>query len=262
MTSPDDRAPIDPVFEGLFRPDEVAAPEAGAPEVVAPAIVEAPPAPEAPEAPPTPPVVVESSLADTGRLFRSQGAQDHDDAVLAVEGRGRLRTLERSTSPATEESPTGDEADSGGAPDADDLGSRPAEASEVPVEKGSRGHRRQINAAAVYLIVFGVTIIVAFLNALLASGHLGWPTGVALLIASVYAALSVRRADDTVAMIVPPLAFVVAALTAGQINIGAVEGSLFNRAAVVFFTLAENWVWIILATLASAVIVLVRRKRA
>ena len=55
---------------------------------------------------------------------------------------------------------------------------------------------------------------------------------------------------------------IVAALTAGQINIGAVEGSLFNRAAVVFFTLAENWVWIILATLASAVIVLVRRKRA
>ena len=83
----------------------------------------------------------------------------------------------------------------------------------------------------------------------------------ALLIASVYAALSVRRADDTVAMIVPPLAFVVAALTAGQINIGAVEGSLFNRAAVVFFTLAENWVWIIVATLAAAVIVLVRRKR-
>ena len=82
-----------------------------------------------------------------------------------------------------------------------------------------------------------------------------------ILVASVYAALSVRRADDTVAMIVPPLAFLVAALTAGQINIGAVEGSLFNRAAVVFFTLAENWVWIIVATLAAAVIVLVRRKR-
>ena len=83
----------------------------------------------------------------------------------------------------------------------------------------------------------------------------------ALVISSVYAALTVRREDDVVAIIVPPVAFLVAALTAGQLFIGSAEGSLLNRAVVAFFTLADNWFWIIGATAAALVIVLVRRRR-
>ena len=95
-------------------------------------------------------------------------------------------------------------------------------------------------------------MLVAFANVLIADGEVGWPTGVALVISSVYAALTVRREDDTVAIIVPPVAFLVAALTAGQLFIGSAEGSLLNRAVVAFFTLADNWIWIIGATAAAA----------
>ena len=63
------------------------------------------------------------------------------------------------------------------------------------------------------------------------------------------------------AIIVPPVAFLVAALTAGQLFIGSAEGSLLNRAVVAFFTLADNWFWILGATAAALVIVLVRRRR-
>ena len=58
---------------------------------------------------------------------------------------------------------------------------------------------------------------------------------------SVYCALTVRRDDDIVAIITPPLAFFIAAITAGQVFRGASGGGLLNRAQLVFFTLADNW---------------------
>jgi hypothetical protein len=36
---------------------------------------------------------------------------------------------------------------------------------------------------------------------------------------------------------------------------------MLNRVVVTFFTLADNWFWVIGATLAALVIVLVRRRR-
>jgi hypothetical protein len=36
---------------------------------------------------------------------------------------------------------------------------------------------------------------------------------------------------------------------------------MINRAVVTFFTLADNWMWVIGATLAALVIVVVRRRR-
>ncbi|HAN71013.1 MAG TPA: hypothetical protein DCQ36_05415, partial [Actinobacteria bacterium] len=113
----------------------------------------------------------------------------------------------------------------------------------------------------VYLVVIGLTVVVGFINALLGGGTLGWPSGLALLIGSVYGALVIRRDADSAAFIIPPVAFLVATLTAGQVFLDANEGSLLNRAVIVFFTLAENWIWIIGSTLVALVIVLVRRRR-
>lgn len=246
----------DDVYASYFRPDPPDIPPAPPADAVADpdesvaAVVEGQPAP-------SPGQTVEESSADTGRLFRSQGVVGHEVAVLALasDHGGRLRTLsrERDENPSTADSA----ADSPDAPD----GTTPEP--KVKRGRGARSSRRSgISAGAVYIIVFGLTLIVAFVNAWLASGTLGWPTGVALVLASVYCGLRVRREDDIVAMFVPPLAFFVAAITAGQLLLGAQAGSLLNRAQKAFFTLADNWFWIIGATLAAVIIILVRRRRA
>lgn len=283
----DDAAPIDPDFAGLFRPEDVAppappvdapspAPPQGPAAGVGPASEPEPEPTDARPAPADAAPIAEPSV-DTGRLFRSQGVVGHEEAVLALASDhfGRLRTLERrrdgepTAAPAAaaavaldDEPPAaGDAAPHPEAAD-DALPLSPPAAATADVTEGrSRRRARGITGGAVYLIVIGVTVLVAFANALLADGDLGWPTGLALLVSSVYAALTVRREDDTVAMIVPPLAFLAASLTAGQLFLGSAEGSLINRAVIVFFSLADNWIWIIGSTVVALVIVLVRRRR-
>lgn len=289
------RDPIDPDFAGLFRPDDSPPVPTDDDEphfepIVDPVIdprdeahandvVDAPAEVDRDDAAVIPPAPVEQSsitvppdpIADTGRLFRSQGVEDHDEAVLALtsDHAGRLRTLARrdeavlpDAGPVGAEAPIGTDGEQ--VPVIDGVGAAAVDGGRRRRSMRGRqqGHRaRGVTGGAVYLIVIGVTVLVAFANVLIADGKVGWPTGLALVISSVYAALTVRREDDTVAIIVPPVAFLVAALTAGQLSIGSAEDSLLNRAVVAFFTLADNWIWIIGATAAALVIVLVRRRR-
>ena len=290
------RDPIDPDFAGLFRPDDAASPEAPAwsfeeephfEQVLDPVVD---PREEEPDDQPDDPAMPSAADADaglaepartppavdTGRLFRSQGVAGHQEAVLALSSDrfGRLRTLERvkdeppmlaDAGPvviAATASAAAVSLNAGGAPaDAATMTRRERRRRDAEQGSGRRG-ARNITAGAVYLIVIGVTVLIGFANALLADGDVGWPTGIALVAASVYAALTVRREDDVVAIIVPPIAFLVAAMTAGQLFLGSTEGSVLNRAVIVFFTLADNWYWIIGATAAALVIVLVRRRQA
>ena len=270
---------VDPAFAELFRAESL-------PSAPAEAIPEAepqlgPPAgPEAELEPAAAPSVAESGV-DTGRLFRSQGVKGGTTAVLALtsDHGGRLRTLARIDAdasvdalpvrvPLPTEQPLGHPA---ATPDDGTTGDE--HQAEVPVAatSDSRPARRTprarsdqggLTALAVYGLIIGVTLIVAFVNALVASGDVGWPTGVALLAVTVYCAMKVRREDDTVAIITPPIAFFLAAMTAAQLFLGSAERSLLNRAVVAFFTLADNWFWIIGATVAAVVIVIVRRRRA
>ena len=283
------RDPIDPDFAGLFRPDDVppAPVEDDEPhfEPIVDPVVDprdesadatsmepmdqalAEPA----DARPSPLAVPLDPVADTGRLFRSQGVVDHDEAVLALtsDRSGRLRTLARrdeavlpDAGPVLVETSIhgeGDQVPIAAAADQEAGATRRRLGRRRGAEPGHRA--RGITAGAVYLIVIGVTVLVALANVLISDGKVGWPTGVALVISSVYAALTVRREDDSVAIIVPPVAFLIAALTAGQLFLGSAEGSLLNRAVVAFFTLADNWFWVIGATAAALVIVLVRRRR-
>jgi hypothetical protein len=277
---PDDDEPhFEPIMDPVVDPRDEDAALAAAEHDEPPAVL----APEHSEAAPEiPPVIGAEPTADTGRLFRSQGVSGHSEAVLALSADrfGRLRTLDR----RSDAEPVAVLADAGPIDptqlDAHGISSAAAAAPAVatarrgrrlrrsPVDspstdKASGGHRaREITGGAVYLIVFGVTLLVGFANALLADGDIGWPTGLALLVSGVYAALTVRREDDITAIISPPVAFLVVALTAGQLFLGPSAGSLLNRAVVTFFTLADNWVWILGTTLATLVIVLVRRRRA
>ena len=63
--------------------------------------------------------------------------------------------------------------------------------------------------------------------------------------------------DAAVAVIAPPIAFLVATITVGQIGMSATGGFL-GRVVGTFFMLADNWVWIIGSTIVALAIVLVR----
>lgn len=266
MVTPDDepgREPVDPVYASLFRPEDPEAPELDAGLDVARAA-------EPAAAPP--PIGAPASPVDTGRLFRSQGVTDNDVAVLALtsDHGGRLRTLAREQQEPSRAVTVNSAVAVTGAgavvDDADVL-------DDAPVRERRGGRRRHrapreiahrspgISAGAVYLVVLAATLIVGLVNAWLGGGELGWPTGLALLISTAYCAWRVRREDDVVAIIIPPIAFFLAAITAGQMFRGTTGGGLLTRVQLVFFTMAYNWYWVIGTTVVAVVLVLVRRRR-
>jgi hypothetical protein len=169
---------------------------------------------------------------DTGRLYRSAG----------VEGPATLDAI-----PAI---------DPGRAP------GRRVDVVDDEKPAVARSAQRGLTYSGVVVIVVGVTVLVALAEALLRN-EIGLLTGIALLVSSVYCALVVRRADIWAAVVIPPLAFLVALLTAGQLTIrGKTGGLLVREGALLFVSLATNAPWILGTTVVCLVIVLVRRRRA
>ena len=169
---------------------------------------------------------------DTGRLYRSAGAEGPAtlDAIPAID---------------PSRPPVGN---------ADEPDSAPVTA--------ARSADRGLTYSGVVVVVGGVTVLVAFAEALVRH-DIGWMTGLALLVSSVYAAVAVRRSDIWAAVVIPPLAFLVALLTAGQLTIlGKSGGLLVREGALLFVSLATNAPWILGTTLVCLAIVLVRRRRA
>jgi hypothetical protein len=60
------------------------------------------------------------------------------------------------------------------------------------------------------------------------------------------------------AIFAPPIAFFLAAITAGQVDLNAADVS--GRLVAVFFLLGANWIWIVGSTVAALVIVALRRR--
>ena len=166
---------------------------------------------------------------DTGRLYRSAGAEGPAtlDAIPAIDP---------SYSPGRRVEVVSDRA--------------------PQVQSAEKG----LTYSGVVVVVGAATVLVAFGEAILRQ-QIGVATGLALLVSSVYAALVVRRADIWAAVVVPPLAFLAAALTAGQLILDK-SGSLPIREGFSLFrTLATNAPWILGTTAVCLVIVLVRRRR-
>ncbi len=112
----------------------------------------------------------------------------------------------------------------------------------------------------VTVVVVGVTVLMALADVLVTHG-IGVITGVGLVLSTLYAALAVRPADLWAAVVTPPLAYLVALLTAGQFTLPSGGSLLVREGFMVFTGLALNAPWIIGATLVALVIVLVRRAR-
>jgi hypothetical protein len=193
------------------------------------------------------------SRAETGRLFRTSRAQSDTEAIIAIrpEQARKFRTLaveETVSDIATDPAPV--------APVIPRATSAPTSVEEERPARRAPGLR----PGAVYLIDIGLVVLVALIEVFLMGG-IGWITGIALVVAAAYTAWVIRLSDWVVAAIAPPIAFFVAAITAGQIGLSAAGGSLLNRIAQVFFILGTNWFWILAAIALAFVLTTVRRRK-
>lgn len=194
-------------------------------------------------------------LVDTGRLFRSHRVEGHVDTVPAIlpSHAQRLRTL---ASAPVDAEPVPAAVLLADTEPSDDVTPPTTRRRSVPALRlgGS------MTALGVTIVVGGTALIFGLIDTLLFGPGLGWLTGIAVLLASVFAALRVRLDTAPSAIFAPPLAFFVAAITVGQVG-QTVASGLLSRAVVVFFLLAENWLWIIGATIAALIIVVVRTRQ-
>jgi len=109
---------------------------------------------------------------------------------------------------------------------------------------------------AALIMVLG-TVLAAFVEALLRHS-IGSLTGIVLVILTIFCAIRLRREDIWAAVIMPPLAFLAAIVTAGQLTMNR-SGSFLSRQALNIVTvLALNAPWILGATAIGLVIVLIR----
>ena len=123
-----------------------------------------------------------------------------------------------------------------------------------------------IGGLGVWLVTIGVTVLVAFADVIAVSpGTIGLLTGAALLVATGYCAIIVRYRDRWAAVIAPPLAFLVASLTAGQLALPGRGTTLTREAIMITSTLSLNVAWIcgsvLLALLITGIKGLRRRSR-
>lgn len=271
--------PVDPEFADLFRPDE---------DEIAFADAYAEPAGVGD--------VARDDIADAsnenGRLFRSQGVMAFPNAELAIPIGSRLKTLARTGGDPDDLLPDDDFADvspSGASPalaaslasqrdrvvpvTSTSDSSRSAAAPRMPdaqdtgaSSRGSTGEGedtasvfgpRSIPAVAIWLIIGGLTVVVGFINSIVGGGHLGWPTGLALFASTIACALAARRSDLIYVIVAPPLMFLLATLTAGQLSISG--SGLLDRIVQVFFMLGDNWIWIVGAVVAAIALTAFRR---
>ena len=242
-----------------------------------------------PAAPPADPAV--------GRLFRSRGAPEVADAITAVGSMQarRLRTMARTDEPTPAPTPAPPPpaaepqwpataaplpvAASGEPAPALQVMADPAAATSRADQRGQpeqprrpRGDRSTqrrneggvgsssgtLTGLGVYAVTIGVTVILAFGETLFFGGEPGVITGIGLLVVSVFAAFAVRTRDAVNAIFAPPIAFFIAAVTAGQVGLNANDFS--GRLVALFFLLGASWVWIVGSTVAALVIVALRRR--
>ena len=205
------------------------------------------------------------SSKHTGRLFRSLRAHPQPETLPALrrDQAARFRSLSSSqdSGPVAVTSNPGLAATS--IPDADeaDLGFLAPRVSGDEARIWTASSMSGLKPGLAYLIPLVATVVVGFANAILLGPGIGWPTGAALLLSSIFGALRIRVVDASVAVIAPPLAFLAAAATAGQVGMSMAGGPVIAAGSNLFFALSSNVLWIVGATVIALVIVVIRSRR-
>ncbi len=274
----------DDAYSALFRPQPSTQAPVSEDEDVIVYVEEAEFVPVVPVTPVAPPVI-SSPKADTGRLFRSVGVESSHAALPAL-SRSEVAHLRTVGSDSTAAMPivevsalalnqpqTNQGAPFEGTPSAqvesEELFAAPiVSASEEVTSKTkeaqmskSRRNEPGLNPTGVYVLVIGATVIAGFLDSFISGTGLGWLTGIVFLASSIYCAVKVRVSDASVAVIAPPIAYGIAALTVGQLGQSRAGGAVISAFVNGFTTLADNWFWILGTTLAALAIVVVRSRR-
>ncbi|MDO9486581.1 MAG: hypothetical protein Q7K25_11045 [Actinomycetota bacterium] len=232
-------------FRSLFRPAE-AGPE---------------PTPELEPIAAPEPARVPTSSSGTGRLFRSRGATAESDTLVALSAdeAAHLRTMSVKPEASVVANPAAVAPTPSLAPI---LAAPPVEFSEEFADMAQRQrHEPGLAPAAVYILVIGVTLIAGLIDSQLGGAGLGWITGIAFLLSSIYCAARVRLSEVSVSVIAPPIAFAITAITVGQIGQSRAGGALLAWVNNSFFSLADNWFWVIGTTVVCLAIAVVRSRR-
>ena len=209
---------------------------------------------------PEEPVPEVGSTPETGRIFKSQGVEGHEEALIAIPAfkSGRLRTLDRDSTQRTDIiRPDVIEISETEIPG--DLPDMPATTGRGRTERGSQASFiGSLTAPWVYLITIGVTLVFGLGNVLIFGGPPGIFTGIGLILVTLFVSFAVRPSDDIHAIYSPAISFFIMAITVGQIGLPAT--SLLNRLIEVFLILGSNWIWIIGSTVAALTIIALRRR--
>ena len=235
----------DEAYRALFRPAE--------------------PTPELPSEPEAmaalEPLQAPADNAGTGRLFRSRGAEASSDTLVALSASDAAQLRTMSLQPQDEVAAVPQVAMA--APAAMPIVALPQ--GENPEEWADVAQRKRqepgLKPSAVYVIVIGVTLLAGLIDSKVSGAGLGWLTGIALLLSSVYCATRVRVSEVSVSVIAPPIAFGLAAVTVGQLGQSRAGGALLAWLNNSFVTLADNWFWVIGTTLVCLAIAVVRSRR-
>lgn len=210
---------------------------------------------------------------DTGRLYHSAGAEvsagtgaipairvrDDRPAVVAPAVPAPAVPAPAAAGPAPAEVPAPDRFEAV-APSRAAAGTAAASPAPAATPDTARSGARGLTYLGVVTVVTVPTLLVGLAQALIWD-RVGWLTGLVLVATSCYAALTVRRPDFSAAIVVPPLAFLLTILVAGQLTLTDGGSLLVREGFVIVRGLAENAPWILGATALAAIIVLVRARR-
>lgn len=121
-------------------------------------------------------------------------------------------------------------------------------------DAGGRGFRGGRVVTVATLVVIAVATMEAALR-----DRVGLWTGVTLVVVAIIAPLVTRAGDRSLPAMMPPLAFLAAVLTAGQLLVPKTGGSLRTREALMIIeTLGSNAIWVVAATVLSVTIAAIR----
>lgn len=211
----------------------------------------------------------------TGRLFRAASVDDevHTDAIPALPSeRARIEdvlpdeafraevpvatvaVLDEVIPEVPEQSVPALSPDS---PFANTTASAPESSAPVPLATDGG-----LSTRWVWVIIVGVTVLMAIADILIRKQGIGWVTGVGLLAATVYCAMASQRASMWWSAIAPPLAIAFTILTVGQATLTRSNSLVISEALNLLDSLGRTAPFIVGSVIAAVVTCFVRRRRA